>query len=223
MSSVTSRLQLVRSEIPEGVTLVAVSKFHPVKAVREAYDAGQRDFGESRAQELSVKAAALPGDVRWHFIGHLQTNKVRSVVPHVTLIHSIDSLRLLRTVDAEAARIGRVVDVLLQVHVAKEETKFGFLPEELLALADEWQPADTPSVRVRGVMGMASLTDDSRRIAADFAEIARVERTLGATLFAGDPHFNILSMGMSADFKLAIEAGSNMVRIGTDIFGEREY
>jgi hypothetical protein len=223
MSSVTSRLQLVKSEIPDGVTLVAVSKFHPVEAVREAYDAGQRDFGESRAQELSVKAAALPSDVRWHFIGHLQTNKVRSVVPHVSLIHSIDSLRLLRAVDAEAARIGRVVDVLLQVHVAKEETKFGFLPEELLVLGNEWQPADTPSVRVRGVMGMASLTDDTLRIAADFAEITRVYHTLSASLFAGENGFNTLSMGMSADFKLAIEAGSNMVRIGTDIFGEREY
>jgi hypothetical protein len=223
MSSVTSRLQLVKSEIPDGVTLVAVSKFHPVEAVREAYDAGQRDFGESRAQELSVKAAALPSDVRWHFIGHLQTNKVRSVVPHVSLIHSIDSLRLLRAVDAEAARIGRVVDVLLQVHVAKEETKFGFLPEELLVLGNEWQPADTPSVRVRGVMGMASLTDDTLRIATDFAEITCVYHTLSASLFAGENGFNTLSMGMSADFKLAIEAGSNMVRIGTDIFGEREY
>jgi hypothetical protein len=206
------------------VTLVAVSKFHPVEAIREAYDAGQRDFGESRAQELAVKAPAMPEDVRWHFIGHLQTNKVRQIMPHVSLIHSIDSIRLLRIVDSEAARIGRTVDVLLQVHVAREETKFGFTPDELLAeLPAQWQPADTPSVRVRGVMGMASLTDDNSRIAADFSEIARVFRELREGLFAGVATFDTISMGMSDDFGIAIDAGSTMVRIGTDIFGAREY
>lgn len=206
------------------MTLVAVSKFHPVEAIREAYDAGQRDFGESRAQELAVKAPAMPDDVRWHFIGHLQTNKVRQIMPHVSLIHSIDSIRLLRTVDSEAARIGRTVDVLLQVHVAREETKFGFTPDELLAeLPAQWQPADTPSVRVRGVMGMASLTDDNSRIAADFSEIARVFRELREGLFARVATFDTISMGMSDDFGIAIDAGSTMVRIGTDIFGAREY
>lgn len=224
MPSVTSRLLDIRSRIPQGVTLVAVSKFHPVEAIREAYDAGQRDFGESRAQELSAKAPAMPSDVRWHFIGHLQTNKVRQVVPHASLIHSIDSLRLLRTVDSEASRIGRTVDVLLQVHVAREETKFGFTPDELLVeLPAQWQPADTPSVRVRGVMGMASLTDDTDRIAADFAEIARVFRQLREGLFADADTFDTISMGMSDDFSMAIDAGSTMVRIGTDIFGAREY
>lgn len=224
MPSVTSRLLDIRSRIPQGVTLVAVSKFHPVEAIREAYDAGQRDFGESRAQELSAKAPAMPSDVRWHFIGHLQTNKVRQVVPHASLIHSIDSLRLLRTVDSEAARIGRTVDVLLQVHVAREETKFGFTPDELLVeLPAQWQAADTPSVRVRGVMGMASLTDDTDRIAADFAEIARVFRQLREGLFADADTFDTISMGMSDDFSMAIDAGSTMVRIGTDIFGAREY
>ncbi len=223
-SSVTSRLLDIRSRIPEGVTLVAVSKFHPIEAVREAYDAGQRDFGESRAQELAVKAPAMPDDVRWHFIGHLQTNKVRQVVPHAFLIHSIDSMKLLRTVDSEAARIGRVADVLLQIHVAREETKFGFTPDELLTvLPGEWHPADTPNVRVRGVMGMASLTDDQARIAADFAAIAAVYRTLKEGLFAGSDSFDTISMGMSDDFPLAIAAGSTMVRIGTDIFGAREY
>lgn len=223
-SSVTSRLLDIRSRIPEGVTLVAVSKFHPIEAVREAYDAGQRDFGESRAQELAVKAPAMPDDVRWHFIGHLQTNKVRQVVPHAFLIHSIDSLKLLRTVDSEAARIGRVADVLLQIHVAREETKFGFTPDELLTgLPGEWHPADTPNVRVRGVMGMASLTDDPARIAADFAAIAAAYRTLKEGMFAGSDSFDTISMGMSDDFPLAIAAGSTMVRIGTDIFGAREY
>lgn len=224
MPSVTSRLLDIQSRIPRGVTLVAVSKFHPVEAIREAYDAGQRDFGESRAQELAVKAPAMPDDVRWHFIGHLQTNKVRQIMPHVSMIHSIDSIRLLRTVDSEAARIGRTVDVLLQVHVAREETKFGFTPDELLAeLPAQWQPADTPSVRVRGVMGMASLTDDNSRIAADFSEIARVFRELREGLFAGVATFDTISMGMSDDFGIAIDAGSTMVRIGTDIFGAREY
>lgn len=223
-SSVTSRLLDIRSRIPEWVTLVAVSKFHPIEAVREAYDAGQRDFGESRAQELAVKAPAMPDDVRWHFIGHLQTNKVRQVVPHAFLIHSIDSLKLLRTVDSEAARIGRVADVLLQIHVAREETKFGFTPDELLTgLPGEWHPAHTPNVKVRGVMGMASLTDDQARIAADFAAIAAAYRTLKEGLFAGSDSFDTISMGMSDDFPLAIEAGSTMVRIGTDIFGAREY
>ncbi len=166
----------------------------------------------------------MPEDVRWHFIGHLQTNKVRQIMPHVSLIHSIDSIRLLRIVDSEAARIGRTVDVLLQVHVAREETKFGFTPDELLAeLPAQWQPADTPSVRVRGVMGMASLTDDNSRIAADFSEIARVFRELREGLFAGVATFDTISMGMSDDFGIAIDAGSTMVRIGTDIFGAREY
>ena len=196
MPSVTSRLLDIQSRIPRGVTLVAVSKFHPVEAIREAYDAGQRDFGESRAQELAVKAPAMPEDVRWHFIGHLQTNKVRQIMPHV----------------------------LLQVHVAREETKFGFTPDELLAeLPAQWQPADTSSVRVRGVMGMASLTDDNSRIAADFSEIARVFRELREGLFAGVATFDTISMGMSDDFGIAIDAGSTMVRIGTDIFGAREY
>ena len=213
MPSVTSRLLDIQSRIPRGVTLVAVSKFHPVEAI-----------GESRAQELAVKAPAMPEDVRWHFIGHLQTNKVRQIMPHVSLIHSIDSIRLLRIVDSEAARIGRTVDVLLQVHVAREETKFGFTPDELLAeLPAQWQPADTPSVRVRGVMGMASLTDDNSRIAADFSEIARVFRELREGLFAGVATFDTISMGMSDDFGIAIDAGSTMVRIGTDIFGAREY
>ena len=223
MSTITSRLLEIRKRLPDSVTLVAVSKFHPVEALREAYEAGQRDFGESRAQELSAKAPEMPSDVRWHFIGHLQTNKVRQVMPHVSLIHSIDSLRLLRTVDAEAARAGRVADVLLQVHVAKEETKFGFTPDELSVLAAEWKPGDTPNVRVRGLMGMASLTDDTNRIAADFTAVAQAYDRLKSGLFAGQSSFDTLSMGMSDDFALAIAAGSTMVRIGTDIFGAREY
>lgn len=224
MQSVASRLEAVAGSLPQHVSLVAVSKFHPAEAIRQAYDAGQRIFAESRVQEIVAKIPQLPADIRWHFIGHLQTNKVRQIMPHVSLIHSIDSIRLLRIVDSEAARIGRTVDVLLQVHVAREETKFGFTPDELLAeLPAQWQPADTPSVRVRGVMGMASLTDDNSRIAADFSEIARVFRELREGLFAGVATFDTISMGMSDDFGIAIDAGSTMVRIGTDIFGAREY
>ena len=224
MSSVTERLRYIKEQLPGDVTLVAVSKFHPVEAIREAYEAGQRDFGESRAQELSQKAPAMPSDVRWHFIGHLQTNKVRQVVPHVTLIHSIDSLRLLHTINDESAKIGRITDVLLQVHVAQEETKFGFSPAELIDnFTNEWTPASTPAVRVRGVMGMASLTDDENRIESDFSEIARIHHHLATTIFAEDSSFDTISMGMSDDFHLAISAGSTMIRIGTDIFGPREY
>lgn len=224
MQSVASRLEAVAGSLPQHVSLVAVSKFHPAEAIRQAYDAGQRIFAESRVQEIVAKIPQLPADIRWHFIGHLQTNKVRQIMPHVSLIHSIDSIRLLRIVDSEAARIGRTVDVLLQVHVAREETKFGFTPDELLAeLPAQWQPADTSSVRVRGVMGMASLTDDNSRIAADFSEIARVFRELREGLFAGVATFDTISMGMSDDFGIAIDAGSTMVRIGTDIFGAREY
>lgn len=224
MQSVASRLEAVAGSLPQHVSLVAVSKFHPAEAIRQAYDAGQRIFAESRVQEIVAKIPQLPADIRWHFIGHLQTNKVRQIMPHVSLIHSIDSIRLLRTVDSEAARIGRTVDVLLQVHVAREETKFGFTPDELLAeLPAQWQPADTPSVRVRGVMGMASLTDDNSRIAADFSEIARVFRELREGLFARVATFDTISMGMSDDFGIAIDAGSTMVRIGTDIFGARKY
>ena len=209
--------------MPAGVELVAVSKFHPVEALREAYGAGQRIFGESRALELRDKAAAMPADVEWHFIGHLQTNKVRTVLPHVSLIHSIDSERLLRLVDAEAQRLGRRVGVLLQVHVAKEETKYGFSPEELQSIITPELVVSLPGVEIRGVMGMASNVDDPERIGADFEALHRAFEALRAGVFASSPSFSILSMGMSHDWPIAVDHGSNMIRVGTDIFGEREY
>ena len=223
MTSITESLNSLRSSLPAGVTLVAVSKFHPVEALMEAYRAGQRAFGESRAQELALKVKAMPADVEWHFIGHLQTNKVRAVVPHASLIHSIDSERLLRAVDAEAVKEGIVVDVLLQVHVALEETKTGFLPDDLLALANGPLPGELKGVRVRGVMGMASNVDDDARIRADFMAIADCFNRLKATALGSQPHFSIISMGMSHDWPAAVECGANMVRVGTTIFGEREY
>lgn len=219
--SVTDNITALLSRIPQGVRLVAVSKFHPAESVAEAYAAGQRAFGESRAQELAVKVPALPADIEWHFIGHLQTNKVRAVVPHVSMIQSIDSERLLHAVDSEAQRIGRTVDVLLQVHVAAEETKFGFTPGELDAIAPA--AAALQGARVVGVMGMASNTDDTARIAADFRAIRACFDRLAAGPFGGRQEFATVSMGMSHDWQLAVECGSNMVRIGSDIFGERQY
>lgn len=221
--SISVSLRALGSALPEGVVLVAVSKFHPVEALREAYDAGQRVFGESRANEMASKAAALPDDIEWHFIGHLQTNKVRTVVPHASLIHSIDSPRLLDAVDAEALRESRRVKVLMQLHVAKEETKFGFTPDEL---TDYLTPERVEALRatdIVGVMGMASNVDDEERIRRDFRDIRTTFDTLKAGVFAGKPEFSIISMGMSHDWPIAVAEGANMVRIGTTIFGEREY
>ena len=222
-NGIAQRINDIKSRLPEGVTLVAVSKFHPDEAIMQAYNAGHRVFGESRAVELTGKAERLPKDIEWHFIGHLQTNKVRAILPHVKLIHSVDSERLLRFISAEALRIGTVADVLLQLHVAAEETKFGFTPDELIQLAKSGVINDLNGVRVRGVMGMASNTDDENRINADFSAIrATFDKLISECGFNPDS-CNIVSMGMSHDYPIAIRCGGNMVRIGTTIFGEREY
>lgn len=221
--SIAGRLAGLKDSIPSGVELVAVSKFHLVASLREAYQAGQRVFGESRANELRDKAREMPEDVEWHFIGHLQTNKVRTILPHVSLIQSIDSEKLLRLVDVEAARLGRRVGVLLQLHVAREETKFGLTPEELISLVTPQLIYSLANVEIRGVMGMASNVDDEERIADDFKTIRGAFDTLKASVFASVPSFNLVSMGMSHDWPLAVSHGSNMVRVGTTIFGEREY
>lgn len=221
MGFVSDNLAKVRGSIPEGVELVAVSKFHPVEALREAYECGERNFGESRANEFVEKAKALPTDINWHFIGHLQTNKVRQIIPYVTYIQSVDSEKLLRLIDAEARRIGRKVKVLMQLHVAKEETKFGFTPDELLAMVTPNLVNELGAVEIAGVMGMASNVDDEARIRKDFCEIRRTFDSLKEAVFAEDEQFSIVSMGMSHDWRKAVEEGSNMVRIGTDIFGER--
>lgn len=221
--TVSQRLLELRKSIPEGVELVAVSKFHPSGAIMDAYGAGQRVFGESRALELEAKAKELPADIDWHFIGHLQTNKVRKVVAHASLIHSIDSERLLRAVDDEAAKAGRKPGVLLQLHVAKEETKFGFTPEELLDFVTPELLASLKAVEIRGVMGMASNVDDEERIRSDFREIRSAFDSLRTGVLASSPSFSIVSMGMSHDWPIAVEEGGNMIRVGTSIFGEREY
>lgn len=217
-------IENVASQLPEGVRLIAVSKFHPVEELTEAYDAGQRLFGENRAQELIAKAPLLPEDIQWHFIGHLQKNKVRAIMPHVDVIQSIDSVELLHLVEKEAARIDRTVDVLLQLHVAQEETKSGFSVEEVLEAADAGELTENlPHVHVCGVMAMASLTDDKEQVAEEFETVRRTFITLKDSCFDESEYFNELSMGMSDDWPLAVEKGATLVRIGTAIFGPRKY
>lgn len=222
-NEIGERIRKFHKELPAGVKLVAVSKFHPAEAVQAAYDAGQRIFGESRVQEFLQKRQLLPQDIEWHFIGHLQTNKVRQVVPYISLIHSVDSIKLLRLIDEESLRIGKVTDVLLQLHVAKEEAKFGFTVEECLENAASGAFHEMDGIRIRGVMGMATNTDDENEIRKEFADIRHVFDRLRKESFAGNDSFTEVSMGMSDDYPLAVAGGSTMVRIGSVIFGMREY
>lgn len=207
----------ILSELGPHVRLVAVSKTRPAADIRVLYDLGQRDFGENYVQELTEKQQQLPADIHWHFIGHLQSNKVRQIISFVHLIHGVDSLRLLQEIDRQAGAKGRVVDVLLQVHIAREETKFGLDPAGLADLMGSFRTDGLFShVRVRGLMGMASNTEDPEAVRAEFAELKR----LFDQYFAGGDAA-ILSMGMSADYQIAIKEGSNMVRIGSLLFGKR--
>lgn len=221
-TTIAERLNDIRSTLADGVELVAVSKFHPAEALREAYDAGQRLFGESRAQELQAKAPVLPDDIRWHFIGHLQTNKVRPVVTYASMIESIDSEHLLEAVDREAERQGKTIDVLLQVHVAAEETKFGFSPEELLDFFRARKFESLKATHICGLMAMASNTDDSGRVRADFERVVALRDEI-LSICPDLRRFDVLSMGMSDDYGIAMECGSTHVRIGTAIFGPRQY
>lgn len=218
--TITNRIQDILSSIPENVTLIAVSKTHPAEAIREAYDAGQRIFGESRPQELKAKYEALPHDIEWHMIGHLQTNKVKYIAPFVALIHSVDSLRLLEVINREAGKCGRTIDCLLEIHVAAEESKSGWEWSELLAEVQRGAFSQFENVRVRGVMCIATNTDDEIVIRADFERLVTYRNELA-------PHFgeafDIISMGMSDDYPLAIKCGSTMIRVGSKIFGYRNY
>ena len=223
MSNVAENLRQITAQLPAGVQLVAVSKFHPMEALMEAYNAGQRLFGENRAQELAAKAPQMPDDVQWHFIGHLQTNKVRLAVQHATMIQSVDSARLLTLISKEAVKLGRTIDVLLQLHVAQEEAKTGFSVEELMAALTVNELQGLPNVRVRGLMAMASLTDDQQQIAREFALVKSTFDLVREAFFADEPTFDTLSMGMSDDWPIAVEHGSTHVRIGTAIFGPRQY
>lgn len=216
--AISTKIKELHTSLPQGVTLVAVSKFHPIEALNEAYEAGQRIFGESRVQELLVKHEALPKDIEWQMIGHLQTNKVRQIVPFVSLIQSVDSVRLAECINREAERIGRVVDILLEIHVAQENSKTGWNYSELVEYLQSGAMAELKNIRVRGIMGMATNTDDEEVIRHDFERLAECKREL--TKHFGE-EFDTLSMGMSDDYELAIECGSTMVRIGSSIFGNR--
>ena len=218
--SISSKILEIRNSLPEGVVLVAVSKFHPVEAINEAYAVGQRVFGESRVQELTAKYEQLPKDIEWQMIGHLQTNKVRAIAPFISLIQSVDSQRLLECINREAERCGSVIDCLLEVHVTDEQSKSGWNVDELREYLLSGAVTELKNVRIRGIMGMATFTDDEAVIRADFEHIAAIKREL-EPLFGEE--FNILSMGMSDDYPIAIEYGSTMVRVGSMIFGERNY
>lgn len=223
MSNIKDNLRKVLDSLPEGVRLVAVSKFHPAEAIEEAYAEGQRVFGESHEQELSRKHTALPKDIEWHFIGHLQTNKVKYIVPYITMIEAVDSLRLLREIEKQAAKNGKTVDVLLELHIAEEATKYGLTLDDCRALlaGGEWQTMS--HVRICGLMMMASNVDDEQQIRREFNTAAAFFDEIKAQYFATDDHFRERSWGMSDDYKIAVQCRSTMVRVGTTIFGQRQY
>ena len=217
---IEENLNRIKSELPSGVKLVAVSKFHPMEAILEAYQAGQTVFGENRPQELAVKAVQLPQDIEWHFLGHLQTNKLKMVLPYATLVQSVDSVHLLQAIDNWGSNNDKVISVLLELHIGAEETKQGFHEEEILDIL--FHAEDYKNIRFCGLMGMASHTDDLEVIHADFERIDTFMAYL-VDLFPDFEDFNQLSIGMSDDWPIAVQHGSTMVRIGTAIFGAREY
>lgn len=219
--NVADNIRHFHSIVPENVSIVAVSKFHPASLILEAYNAGQRLFGESRVQEFLQKQKELPQDISWHFIGHLQTNKVKQIIGKTALIESVDSQRLLDLIDKESQKAGVVTDVLLQVHVAQEEAKFGFYPEELQSYLDSGAYKDLSAVRIRGIMGMATNTEDESHVMKDFARLHEIFLQIRDNSDYQLPDFSLLSMGMSGDWPLAVEQGANIIRIGSAIFGER--
>lgn len=223
MYDVKGNLCEVRASIPEGITLVAVSKYHPEEYIIVAYEEGQRVFGESRAQEIATKHTSLPKDIRWHFIGHLQTNKVKQIVPYISMIEAVDSLKLLKEIDRQAEAYGRVIDVLLELHIASEESKYGFTPDECRQMLAEGEWKSLAHVRICGLMAMATFTDDKEQIRREFMVAANLFDELKAAYFADNDAFSVRSWGMSDDYPIAISTGSNMIRIGTKIFGPRVY
>ena len=223
MYDVKGNLCEVRASIPEGITLVAVSKYHPEEYIIAAYEEGQRVFGESRAQEIATKHTNLPKDIRWHFIGHLQTNKVKQIVPYISMIEAVDSLKLLKEIDHQAEACGRVIDVLIELHIASEESKYGFTPDECRQMLVEGEWKSLAHVRICGLMAMATFTDDEEQIRREFMVAANLFDELKAAYFADNDAFSVRSWGMSDDYPIAISTGSNMIRIGTKIFGPRVY
>ncbi len=217
------QLHEVTKTLPENVTLVAISKYHHPDLIMQAYNAGQRVFGESREQEMTRKHDELPTDIQWHFIGHLQTNKVRYIAPYVSLIHSVDSLKLLKEIDKQGKKFERIIHVLLEAHVAAEETKSGLTPSEMTQLLEEGTWRALSNVHIDGIMGMATNTDDQQRIEKDFESLRLLYQQIKQRFFASDEDFKTLSMGMSADYRLALKHDTTMVRVGTAIFGPRQY
>jgi pyridoxal phosphate enzyme (YggS family) len=218
---ISRRLQEIIDAIPDHVTLVAVSKTKPTSAIQEAYNAGQRHFGENKVQEMTDKSARLPKDIHWHLIGHLQTNKVKYIASFVSLIHSIDSLKLLQEINKHAIKHNRVIDCLLQFHIAKEETKFGLDLVEANVLLGSEQLSALKNIRIVGVMGMASFTPNEKELRKEFSELRGIFTSIKNKWFADENSFKIISMGMSGDYGIAIEEGSTMVRVGSSIFGSR--
>lgn len=220
---IAENLIRLHKEIPSDVRIIAVSKTMPVSAIQEAYGTGQRDFGENKVHEMADKQCQLPGDIDWHMIGHLQTNKVKQIIPFVHLIHSVDSLKLLSVINSEAAKADRTINCLLQIFIASEETKFGLTHDEAKTLLSSDEYRSFRNIRISGLMGMATYTENRDRIRQEFLQLATSFSEFRTTVFRHDPTFRELSMGMSGDYSIAVEAGSTMVRIGSLIFGERYY
>jgi pyridoxal phosphate enzyme (YggS family) len=220
---VKGHLRNVLADLPQGVRLVAISKYHPNEYIQAAYDEGQRIFGESHEQELRQKVETLPRDIQWHFIGHLQTNKVKYIAPYITMIEAVDSFKLLKEIDKQAEKCGRVIDVLLEIHIAEEATKYGFPPEALRQMLSSGEWRELKHVRICGLMMMASNVDNEQQIRSEFTLARSLFLEMKTRFFADQPSFCERSWGMSHDYKIAVEEGSTMVRIGTTIFGPRVY
>jgi pyridoxal phosphate enzyme (YggS family) len=221
--NIPQNLATILKELPPGVKLIAVTKTHPEDVILQAYHSGYKVFGENKAQELAAKYQVLPKDIEWHMIGHLQTNKVKYIAPFVSLIHSADSIKLLQTVDREASKNNRIIGCLIQLKIAKEETKFGMSYDEIVTMLRSEDYKQCTNVRINGLMGMATFTEDETVVKKEFEYLAASFRNIKESFFKEKTYFCELSMGMSDDYKLAIEAGSTMVRIGSLIFGERKY
>ncbi|MCX6334121.1 MAG: YggS family pyridoxal phosphate-dependent enzyme [Bacteroidia bacterium] len=222
MPDIAANIISLKKQIPPSVKLVAVSKTKPVTDILEAYRTGHRIFGENRVQEILAKKDKLPGDIEWHLIGHLQTNKVKLILPFISMIHSVDSFKLLKAIDHEAKKINRIVDCLLQFHIAEEETKFGFVKSEAVEMLESEEFIRLGSVRICGVMGMATYTDEISQVRKEFRTLSGYYKELKEKYFGQDPFFREISIGMSGDFRIAIEEGSTIVRIGSIIFGNRK-
>ena len=220
---IKENLNRIKAALPAGVKLVAVSKTHPAEMLQEAYDAGQRIFGENKVQEMTAKSQILPNDIEWHFIGHVQSNKIKMMAPYVSVIQGVDTYDKLAEIDRQAAKFSRHITCLLQLHIATEETKFGFSADECTAMLDEGKWKELKNITIGGVMGMASNTDNEAQVLDEFRRLKQLFDSYKEKYFKDSPDFNTISAGMSGDYQLAIQSGSNMVRIGSSIFGERNY